>query len=265
MKKISITFLIMSLSILASCNSGGGASPTSIPVKPVSDLSGTVSSVLNFMSPISSAYAADKICTTPDGSNKGVEIYVVDKAGNEKIVCYATLNSNGSFNSKIREDLIPTDSKLKIKAKVGGAVREAFVSTGALSAVAVDPASTLAVPVIHDQWVKGNDVDAKEIREQVRVYVESCLGGVKLSGMKADKIASLKYMFENSKDAVEKNLFNGGADETFKAFLGNVYRSDTRIGMDGDPSKSGHLVFSDENAKVLEETLNQIAKKSGKK
>ena len=265
MKKISIMFLLLSLSVLVSCNSGGGSSPVSSPVKPASDLSGTVSSVLNFMNPISSAHAASEICTTPGGSNKGVQIYLVDKGGNEKIICYATLNSNGSFNTKIRKELVPSDSQLKIKAMVGGALREAMVNTGSTTAVTVDPASTLAVPVIHDQWVKGNDFDAKKIREQVREYVESCLGGVKISEIKPDKIASLKYMFENSKDAMEKNLFNGGSDDSFKIFVGNVYKSHTRIGLDGDPSKSSNLVYSDENAKSLDETLNQIAKKSGKK
>jgi hypothetical protein len=268
MKKISIMFLLLSLSALVSCNSGGGSSPVSVPVKPVSDLSGTVSSVLNFMNPISSAYAADQICTTPGGSNKGVQIYLVDKGGNEKIICYANLNSNGSFNAKIREDLIPSDSQLKIKASVGGAVREAIVNTGSLSAISVDPASTLAVPVIHDQWVKGNDFDAKEIRNKVKAFVKDCVGS-DVSGMKADKIASLKYMFENSKDSFEKTLFNHGADSamdaSFKAFLGNVYRSSTRLGADGHLSDPGALVYNDENTKALDESLNQIAKKSRKK
>lgn len=264
MKQMTNILFLLSLTALVSCNSGGSASPTSTPASPTSDLSGTVSSVLNFMNPISSAHAADAICTTPKGSNKGVEISLIDKNGKETIVCYATLNSNGSFNSKIRKKLIPSDSQLKIKAIVGGAVREALVNTNSTTAVSVDPASTLALPVIHDQWVKGNDFDAKKIREQLREYVESCTG-VKIAGMKADKIASLKYMFKNSKDAIEKNLFNGGNDDTFRRFVGDVYKSKTRVGVNGDPSKAGHLVFSDENVKALEgSSVKAIAKKAKK-
>ncbi len=245
MKHITNIFLLLSLTALVSCNSGGSASPYSTSENPESDLSGTVSSVLNFMNPISSAHAASEICKTPGGTNKGVQIYLVDKSGNEEIICYANLNPNGSFNAKIRKKLVPIDYLLKIKAKVGGAIRQAIVNTDSTTAVAVDAASTLATPVIHDQWVKGNNFDAKIIREKVREYVESCLSGVKISGMNPDKIASLQYMFTHSKDAMEENLFNGGNNENFKNFVEIVYKSNTRMGANGDISNGSRLLFSD--------------------
>jgi hypothetical protein len=265
MKKISIMFLLLSLSVLVSCNSGGGSSPVSAPVNPTSDLSGTVSSVLNFMNPISSAHAASEICTTPGGSNKGVQIYLVDKGGNEKIICYANLNSNGSFNSKIRKDLIPSDSQLKIKAEVaGGAIREAFVNTGSLGAVSVDPASTLAVPVIQDQWVKGNDFDAKEIRKSVDAFVKRCIGK-NASEMTADKIASLKYMIKNSSEAMENAIFKDAHDSSFDLFVENVYNTKMWLGENGEPSRGGHLSYSPESAAALEKNILEDLHKKVKK
>jgi hypothetical protein len=86
--------------------------------------------------------------------------------------------------------------------------------------------------------------------------------------MKADKIASLRFMMENSRDTLEKTLFNNGSDRvmdnSFKSFMANVYSSDTRIGMDGDPSKAGRLVYSEENARILDESINQIVAKAVK-
>ena len=251
MKKMPNMFILLTLSILVSCNSKS-SSPVSSPVNPASDLSGTVSSVLNFMNPISSAHAADAICTTPGGSNKGVQIYLVDKNGNEKIICYATLNANGSFNAKIRDNLIPINSKLKIKATMAGGVREAIVNKGSLNAVSVDPASTLAAPLIHDQWVKGHDLDAKEVRIKIRDYIEGSLRshGVKVSEMRADKIAQLQMMFKNSPKALAMTLFNNGdnsvVDDSFKVFLKDGYTK-TRMGSNGYLSDPGQFVYSGEN------------------
>ena len=250
MKKMSIMFIILTLSILVSCNSKS-SSPVSSPVNPASDLTGTVSSVLNFMNPISSAHAASEICTTPGGSNKGVQIYLVDKNGNEKIICYATLNANGSFNAKIRENLIPINSKLKIKATMAGGVREAIVNKGSLNAVSVDPASTLAAPLIHDQWIKGNELDAKAVRIKIRDYLEeSLLSRRKVSEMSADKISQLQMMIKNSPKALAMALFNKGenpsVEDNFKVFLREGYAK-KRIGVNGYLSGEGEFVFNGEN------------------
>jgi len=263
MKKISILFLLLSLSVLVSCNSGGSSSPTSVPVNPTSDLSGTVSSVLNFMNPISSAHAASEICTTPNGSNKGVQIYLVDKDGTKNLICYTNLNSDGSFNTKIKKTLIPGGYQLKIEAMVGGALREAILNLDSTKDVSVDSASTLAFPVIHDQWTKGNDFDAKAIRTKVKEFVLKSVG-VEASDMKPEKIAMLQYTIANSKDSFEKTLFNPGADigldDSFKAFLGKVYSSSPRLGADGYYNP-GALLYTGENVKTLDESLNQFAKK----
>lgn len=71
MKNLTKMCLILSCVFLVSCNQEGeGTSPAAVPEYPtsdLSDLSGTVSSVINFLNPISSAYAAEtktKICTS---------------------------------------------------------------------------------------------------------------------------------------------------------------------------------------------------------
>ncbi len=266
MKQILSFFQVLSLFVLVSCNSGGDSSPlskpgnsgdpgnSSDPGDPASDLSGTVSSVLNFINPISSAYAADEICTTPDGTNKGVEIYLVDISGNELLICYANLNTNGSFNSRIYKNRIPRDSEIIIKATWAGGHRKAFVNTKSSTPISVDALATISSSIIQDQWAKGNDYDVEGIRKSVREFIRNSLGE-EVSEMKAHQVARINQVFRNSKEAVEQTLFKHGADsvmdELFKNFLANAHKNSTIEGRGGYIADRA-LVYNEENAKALE-------------
>ena len=280
MKNLTKMCLILSCVFLVSCNQEGeGTSPAAVPEHPTSDLSGTVSSVINFLNPISSAYAAEtktKICTSNKSSNGKVEIYLVDKKGNETFVCHTSLNKDGTFNKKIKTSFIPIDSVIKIKAMNNkGALRESFVNSSDLTALTVDAKSTLAVPVIKYQrqkGKKGNKFDPKVTRNQIGQYIEKKIG-TQINTMKPAKIASLKFMMENSQETLEQTLFHPGQDpaldKSFQKFMVNVFKSEKRIGMYSEISKTAELVYSDDNAKKLDLKINgkiaEISKKVGAK
>lgn len=261
MKNLTKMCLILSSVFLVSCNQGGeGSSPAAVPEHPTSDLSGTVSSVINFLNPISSAYAAEpKICTSSKSSNRQVEIYLVDKKGNETFVCHTSLNKNGTFNKKIKTSLIPEGSEIIVKAFYNGAIRESFVNPSATTDVNVDPASTLAVPAIKYQRKQGKKIDAKKIRNEISKFVENKIGA-KLAKMKAPKIAALKFMMENSEETLEMTLFNPGKDialdKSFQKFMENVHKTNKRIGMNDEISLGLELVYSEENAEKLDRKIN---------
>ena len=262
MKILTKMCLILSCVFLVSCNQEGeGTSPAAVPEYPTSDLSGTVSSVINFLNPISSAYAAEpEICTSSKTSNRKVEIYLVDKKGNETFVCHTSLNKNGTFNEKIKTSLIPIDSVIKIKAMNNkGALRESFVNSSDLTALTVDAGSTLAGPVIEYQRKKGITFNAKKIRIDISKFVETNTGD-KLAEMKPHKVATLKFMMENSQETIVETLFNPGNDKalslSFQKFVANVHKTEKRIGMNFDITKGANIVYSEENAKSLEKLFN---------
>jgi hypothetical protein len=261
MKNLTKMCLILSCVFLVSCNQeGGDSSPAAVPEHPTSDLSGTVSSVINFLNPISSAYAAaSEICVSDKKSNRKVEIYLVDEKGNETFVCHTSLNKNGTFTKKIKRDLIPDGSEIIVKAFYNGTIRESYVNSSATTDVNVDPASTLAVPAIKHQRKQGRKIDAKKIRIQISKFVDNKIGA-KLAEMKAPKIAALKFMMENSEETLEMTLFNPGKDialdKSFQKFMENVHKTNKRIGMNDDITRGLEFVYSEENAKKLDLKIN---------
>jgi len=229
MKKIKFLMLLSVMIIFSACNSSGGkdAAPGG------SELSGTVSSVINFLNPLPSAYASDSVCDPVSGNDK-VKVYTINPAdGSKTLACSTHLAADNSFKATIHDELIPDGHHLKIEADLGGGVvREAVVSKVDKSNISVDPTSTVAVPLALDELKSNEAADLKTVHERVKNFVES--SGVNFVGISAQDVAKLKMIFDNSLSSAKECILEDGPRRgQFGAFLKNRI-DDRNITISGD-------------------------------
>jgi hypothetical protein len=239
MRKINVLIMLSLASLLAACNSSGGkeAAPGG------SELSGTVSSVINFLNPLSSAYASDSVCVPVFGNDK-VKVYTINPAdGSKTLACSTHLAADNSFKATIHDDQIPAGHHLKIEADLGGGVvREAVVNMADKSDIIVDPSSTMAVPLALEELKSNESADLRSVREKVRSFVQS--SGVSFSAISSQDVAKLKTIFENSLSSAKECIFEGGQrKEQFGAFLKNRFE-DRHITVSGDAHREASLTSS---------------------
>ena len=229
MNKIKFMAIIFMLTLLGACVSSGGKEDSSSG----SDLSGHVSSVLNFLNPINTAHASDSTICTPVLGNDKVRIYTINPDdGYKTLACSTHLASDNSFNAKIFNENIPSGHHLKIEADFGGVVREAVFNKRDMANVAVDPSSTISVPFAIEKLKDDESTDPKSVREKVKNFVES--SGVITTSISAQDVAKLKMIFESSLDSAKECIFDDGPrKDQFIAFL-NKRVEDANVNVSGD-------------------------------